>query len=78
MSETVGASTPVDVTKASKESLSFTIQQLGYTGLRVSAGQINEELKRELQFPHSILTYKQMGYDSTVSFKHHVLIVVQS
>lgn len=35
MSETVGASTPVDVTKASKESLSFTIQQLGYTGLRV-------------------------------------------
>ena len=36
MSETVGASTPVDVTKASKESLSFTIQQLGYTGLRVS------------------------------------------
>ena len=56
MSETVGASTPVDVTKASKESLSFTIQQLGYTGLRVSNGQINEELKRELQFPQSILT----------------------
>ena len=67
MSETVGASTPVDVTKASKESLSFTIQQLGYTGLRVSNGQINEELKRELQFPQSILTYKQMGYDSTVA-----------
>jgi len=67
MSETVGVSTPVDVTKASKESLSFTIQQLGYTGLRVSNGQINEELKRELQFPQSILTYKQMGYDSTVA-----------
>ena len=39
MSETVGASTPVDVTKASKESLSFTIQQLGYTGLRVRQGR---------------------------------------
>ena len=57
----------VDVTKASKESLRFTIEQLGYTGLKVNNGQINEEIKRELQFPQSILTYKQMGYDSTVA-----------
>lgn len=57
----------VDVTKASKESLRFTIEQLGYTGLKINNGQINEEIKRELQFPQSILTYKQMGYDSTVA-----------
>ena len=56
-----------DVTKASQESLKYTIAQLGYSGLRVNNGIISEEIKRELQFPQSILTYKQMGYDSTVA-----------
>lgn len=39
----------------------------GYGGLKVSNGQIYEEIKRELQFPQSITTYKQMSYDSTVA-----------
>lgn len=56
-----------DVTKASQESLKYTIAQLGYSGLKVNNGIISEEIKRELQFPQSILTYKQMGYDSTVA-----------
>lgn len=67
-----------DVTKASKESLKFTIDQLGYTGLKVTNGVINEEIKRELQFPQSIMTYKQMGYDSTIasalSYYEHMML----
>lgn len=43
------------------------ISEVGYNGLSVSAGQINEEMKRELQFPTSIITYKQMSYDSMIS-----------
>ena len=40
---------------------------MGYNGLSVNAGQIGEELKRELQFPTSVITYKQMSYDSMIS-----------
>ena len=43
------------------------ISEMGYNGLSVNAGQIGEELKRELQFPTSIITYKQMSYDSMIS-----------
>lgn len=43
------------------------ISEVGYNGLSISAGQINEEMKRELQFPTSIITYKQMSYDSMIS-----------
>lgn len=43
------------------------MSESGYTGLKISNGQIYEELKQELQFPASIVTYKQMSYDSTIS-----------
>lgn len=70
-----------DVTKASKESLKFTIDQLGYTGLKVANGIIAEEIKRELQFPQSIMTYKQMGYDSTIAsalnYYEHMMLKAQ-
>jgi phage gp29-like protein len=56
-----------DVTKASMETQKFALSELGYNGLRVSSGQIYEEIKRELQFPQSITTYKQMTYDSAIS-----------
>ena len=56
-----------DVTKASMETQKFALSEHGYNGLKVSNGQIYEELKRELQFPQSILTYKQMSYDSAIS-----------
>lgn len=41
--------------------------ELGYSGLRVSNGQILEEAKRELRFPESIKTYKAMAMDTTLS-----------
>lgn len=43
------------------------MSEQGYTGLKVSAGLVYEELKRELTFPHSMVTYKQMSYDSTIA-----------
>lgn len=43
------------------------LSEMGGTGLRVTAGMIHEELKKELQFPYSIVTYKQMSYDSIIS-----------
>ena len=43
------------------------MSEQGYTGLRHSNGMIYEELKQELQFPWSIVTYKQMSYDATIS-----------
>lgn len=57
----------IDVTKASKETQKFAMNEIGYNGLNVSNGQIYESLKRELQFPQSITTYKQMSYDSVVA-----------
>lgn len=45
----------------------FQMSNVGFTGLRVSNGQVTEELKRELQFPNSIITYKQMAYDSVIA-----------
>ncbi len=57
----------VDVTKASKETQKFAMNEVGYNGLTTSNGQIYESLKRELQFPQSVITYKQMSYDSVVA-----------
>lgn len=45
----------------------FQLSEQGYTGLKISNGLIYEELKRELTFPQSIVTYKQMGYDSAIA-----------
>lgn len=43
------------------------MSEQGYTGLKISNGRLYEELKQELQFPWSIVTYKQMSYDATIS-----------
>lgn len=56
-----------DVTKASKETQKFAMNELGYNGLNISNGRVYESLKRELQFPQSITTFKQMSYDSVVA-----------
>lgn len=45
----------------------FQMSEVGGTGLRITSGQVLEEIKRELQFPESILTYKQMGYDAVIA-----------
>lgn len=45
----------------------FQPSEVGYTGLKVSAGIPVEEMKKELQFPNSIITYKQMSYNSSIA-----------
>jgi hypothetical protein len=41
--------------------------ELGYMGLSVFNGVTNDELKKELNFPNSIKTYKQMSYHSAIN-----------
>lgn len=45
----------------------FQLSEVGYNGLRLSGDMIYDEIKRELQFPASVLTYKQMAHDSTIA-----------
>jgi len=45
----------------------FKLSETGYLGLNVFNGVSNDELKRELNFPHSIATYKQMSYHGTIN-----------
>ena len=57
----------VTVEKKSTTLPRFNLSEVGYNGLHISNSQILEEAKRELQFPTSVITYKQMTYDSMVS-----------
>lgn len=59
----------VEVDKAvnTEELARFKLSEIGYVGLKVSAGIAQEELKRELQFPQSMVTYKQMSYHSVIA-----------
>lgn len=45
----------------------FKLSESGYLGLNVFNGVSNDELKRELNFPNSVDTYKQMSYHATVN-----------
>ena len=45
----------------------FKLSEAGYLGLNVWNGISQDELKKELNFPHSIKTYKQMTYHGTVN-----------
>lgn len=45
----------------------FKMGEAGYLGLNVFNGVTNDELKKELNFPYSIDTYKNMSYHSTVN-----------
>lgn len=55
------------ITKAKQEVPRFQLTNIGHNGLKVCNGQVMEELKRELQFPTSIITYSQMAYDSVIA-----------
>jgi hypothetical protein len=60
--------TNTSVTKASGETPErFKLAEAGYLGLNIFNGVSNAELKRELNFPNSINTYKQMSYHSTIN-----------
>ena len=54
-------------TKAKAEIPRFQMSSIGYSGLNVVSSQVQEELKRELTFPTSVITYKQMAYDGVVA-----------
>jgi hypothetical protein len=45
----------------------FKLSESGYLGLNVFNGVSNDELKKELNFPNSINTYKQMSYHGTIN-----------
>ena len=45
----------------------FKLGETGYIGLNVFNGISNDELKKELNFPANIKTYKQMTYHSTIN-----------
>lgn len=45
----------------------FRLGEIGTLGLNVFNGVSNDELKRELNWPNSIKTYKQMTYAATVN-----------
>lgn len=57
--------------KASVEKASGGINiatgEIGHIGLKISNGLIYEDLKKELTFPYSLETYKQMSYDPTIA-----------
>ena len=45
----------------------FKLSEAGYLGLNVYAGVTQDEIKKELNFPNSIQTYKQMSYHGTIN-----------
>jgi hypothetical protein len=45
----------------------FRLGELGYSGLNIFDGVSRDELKKELTFPHSNKTYKQMSYHGTIN-----------
>ena len=59
--ETVAKATMNDIPER------FKLAETGYLGLNIYAGLSQDEIKKELNFPSSINTYKQMSYHSTVN-----------
>lgn len=45
----------------------FKLSEAGYLGLNIFAGISQDELKKELNFPMSVQTYKQMSYHGTIN-----------
>jgi hypothetical protein len=45
----------------------FRIGEIGYSGLSIFDGVTNEEIKRELNFPYNIKTYREMSYHTSVN-----------
>lgn len=45
----------------------FRMSEMGYAGLNVFNGVTKDEIKRELQWPTCIKTYKQMSYHSSIA-----------
>lgn len=45
----------------------FKIGEIGYSGLNIFNGVTNEEAKKELNWPYSATTYKEMSYHTSIN-----------
>lgn len=54
-------------TEKASEMERFKLGESGYLGLNIFSGVSQDELKKELNFPHSIKTFKEMSYHSAVN-----------
>jgi hypothetical protein len=52
--------------------------ELGYTGLRLTAGQIYEESRRDLVFPQSLYTYDKMSQNVAIAAAFNAVHVIAS
>ena len=57
----------VGVTKAEDSLSRFKLSEIGSIGLPVFDGVSTDEIKRELNFPQSVRTFKEMSYHSTIN-----------
>lgn len=45
----------------------FRLSELGYSGLSIFDGVTNEEIKKELNFPYNLKTYREMSYHTSIN-----------
>ena len=57
----------VGVTKAEDSLNRFKLSEIGSIGLPFFNGVSTDEIKRELNFPRSVRTFKEMSYHSTIN-----------
>lgn len=67
MAESKPRKTKVNKASVTEDVSRFRLGELGYSGLKISSGVAQEEIKRELNFPNSVITYKQMSYHSVIA-----------
>lgn len=58
---------PVEKALTSDTPNRFKLSETGYLGLNVFDGVTRDEIKKELNFPKSIETFKEMSYHSTIN-----------
>ena len=56
-----------EITKGLDTPDRFKLSEGGYVGLNIFNGVSNEEMKKELNFPNNLKTYKNMSYHGTVN-----------
>lgn len=50
-----------------EDSARFKLGEIGFSGLKITSGVAQEEIKRDLNFPNSMITYKQMSYHAVIA-----------
>jgi hypothetical protein len=67
MAESKPRKSKVNKASVTEDVSRFRLGELGYSGLKITSGVAQEEIKKELNFPNSIITYKQMSYHSVIA-----------